>query len=167
MKKSKKLLPILLLLTLLGITLTVAQETEDPLEPGDEITIETLTYELLSETEATLLGYESDGEEPKHLTIPDAITYEGNSYVISEIAELAFAGSEIMETVTIGGNIQTIGDYAFSECEALETIQIPAQVKTIGQGAFSGDEELTINLQEGSSYTYENGLLIVNDGDKM
>ena len=163
MIKSKNLLPIVLLLLSFSTFLTLAEEPQDPLEPGDEITVDHLEYELLSETEATLLGYENEGEEPKHLTIPDTITYEGSSYTVTQIAELAFAGSETIETITIGSNIQTIGDYAFSECEALETIQIPAQVKTIGQGAFSGDEDLTMNLQEGSGYTYENGLLMKDD----
>ena len=56
--KSKKLLSIMLLLLLFGTLFAVAEENEDPLEPGDEITVGHLEYELLSETQATLLGYE-------------------------------------------------------------------------------------------------------------
>ena len=154
----------MLLLLLFGTLLTVAEEEENQIETGDEFTIDHLEYELLSETEAALSGWESDSEEPRQFTIPDTVTYGEKSYAITEIAELAFAGSETIETVTIGSNIRTIGDYAFSECEALETIQIPAQVEQIGQGAFSGDENINIDIQKGNtSYIYENGLLIKGD----
>ena len=117
-----------------------------------------------------------DGEYSGVVTIPDSVTYGGNTYPVSAIGwstfqkcpELtkvlignsvtaivwsAFGGCSSLQEVVIGNSVKEIGEYAFSGCTSLTSITIPKSVRSIGGGAFSGCTSLSnIDIHEGLTY---------------
>ena len=55
---------------------------------------------------------------------------------VTSIADDAFQGCTMLESVSFPASVTTIDDYAFSGCTALESVSIPASVTTIGDSAF-------------------------------
>lgn len=56
----------------------------------------------------------------------------------------------VLTSVSIAGNINTIGNRAFYDCEALEKVTLPESLVTIGDEAFGGCSKLSeIVLPEG------------------
>ena len=101
------------------------------------------------------------------ITIPSSVTYKGNTYNVTSIAESAFyncssltsieipnsvtnIGSSafrnfsLLTNVTIGNSVISIGSYAFYNCSALTSIEIPNSVTSIGDYAFYGCDLLTL-----------------------
>ena len=69
-----------------------------------------------------------EGVFPKDVVIPATVT---------RIANFAFAGEwDGVMSVTIPGNVQSIGDHAFSGCNLSEGVVIQKGVQSIGAGAF-------------------------------
>ena len=66
---------------------------------------------------------------------------------LTELPEGAFSGS-MLESVTIPGNIKTIGEYAFISCENLQKIIISDGVENIGGAAFRGCGINTVEVPE-------------------
>lgn len=52
--------------------------------------------------------------------------------LITSIPTYCANGSTLMETVTLGNNITTIGDYAFANCPKLVNINVPTSLTTLG-----------------------------------
>lgn len=77
------------------------------------------------------------------VAIPESVTFEGTTYAVTSIGEMAFFESYGLTAVTIPTSVKTIGDKAFSSCKALTSITIPNSVMKIGEGAFSGCDGLT------------------------
>ena len=78
------------------------------------------------------------------------VCYDGNNTEITDIpstatrlADYLFYKSNIV-SVTIPGNITTVGNSCFSWCQQLETVSVQAGVETIGEEAF----EYCSNLKE-------------------
>ena len=63
---------------------------------------------------------------------------EGTDYVITAIAERAFAGNTSIESVVLPNSITTIPSYAFADCVNLKSINIPKDVTTLGAFIFDG-----------------------------
>ena len=55
---------------------------------------------------------------------------------VTSIGSYAFRGCTSLESVSFPASVTTIDDYAFSGCTALESVSIPASVTTIGDSAF-------------------------------
>lgn len=62
---------------------------------------------------------------------------------VNTISELAFFGSEKLESLTIPGSVTTIGANAFRFAEKLTSITIPESITAIPEGAFSYCHSLT------------------------
>ena len=101
-----------------------------------------------------------------HLIIPSEVTFEGKTYVVSEIGFFALDYSDNLKSVTLPATIERInlgafngctsmtsieipnsvieiGDYAFFECSSLTSVEIPNSVTTIGENAFRECSSLT------------------------
>lgn len=85
-------------------------------------------------------GYNKPTES---LVIPDSVTYNGATYLVTEIGERAFEYCDSLTAVSIPNTITTIGTSAFDFCLSLDSITIPNSVTTIGDGAFYGCGRLT------------------------
>lgn len=76
------------------------------------------------------------------ITIPETVTYNGNTYNVIGIGKDAFSGCTYLTSVTIPNSIITIGSYAFYNCSSLTAVTIPNSVVTIGSSAFSNCSSL-------------------------
>lgn len=106
-----------------------------------------LVYNPVGNDPANPTAYEVAGYTgtATSITIPD--TYKDKP--VTAILENALEGS-IIESVTIGSNVTTIGAGAFAFCDALTAFDMPDGVTTLGEGAFLGCENLTsFNIGKG------------------
>ena len=77
------------------------------------------------------------------VTIPETVTYNGNTYSVTSIGDYAFHDCDSLTSVTIPNSVTSIGDYAFCGCSSLTSITIPNSVTSIGDFAFYGCSSLT------------------------
>ena len=134
---------------------------------GDEATVtykrkyyETWNYEY------TTYYYENDCSGD--ITIPETVTYNGNTYTVTSIGDHAFyqrySNSKITSIIlpntinsinssafyncdgltelTIPESVMTIADYAFSDCDYITNVTIPNSVTRIGQESFYSCDRL-------------------------
>ena len=76
------------------------------------------------------------------VVIPETITYNGQTYPVTSIGELAFRGCTGLTSVIIGKGITSIGLEAFEDC-SLTSIEIPHNVTKIDRLAFNNCTGLT------------------------
>ena len=123
---------------------------------------EGLEFSIVDDT-ATVSDY--TGTDTK-VIITAKITYNGKTYKVTAIGEMAFfscenitsitspdsvtsigesafEGCDNLTSITIPNSVTSIGDYAFYECSSLTSITIPDSVTTIGEDAFWDCTNLT------------------------
>ena len=92
----------------------------------------------------------------------------GNGYY--DLAYGAFSGCTMLESVTLGDDVDTIGSYAFEDCTSLATVDLAEGITEVGSHAFDGCTALTeIVLPDSmdyiNSYAFNNsGLTAVDLG---
>ncbi len=99
-----------------------------------------------AENWAEVLGL-SD-EATTWLAIPESVSYGGQSFSVTAIAEASFV-QKSLEYVELTPTVQSIGTRAFEENHSLTSVHISgdSQLQTIGMGAFRGcDTFESINL---------------------
>ena len=74
-----------------------------------------------------------------NIVIPESVTYNGKSYPVTSIGELAFSTCKSLTSVTIPNSVTSIGAYAFA-LSGLTSVTIPNSVTDIGGSAFEGTE---------------------------
>ena len=77
--------------------------------------------------------------QPVNITsikVPASITYNGESYTVTEIESYAFYNCTSLTSVELPNTISIIGDCAFYRCISLESIALPSNVSSIGSDAF-------------------------------
>lgn len=100
------------------------------------IVIDDITYSYTTgKGIATLVSGDKEALDGKDVTIPSAITVDGEDYRVTSIARRAFQKVPI-RSVTIESGIESIGANAFWNCYRLNRIVIPEGVKSIGDEAF-------------------------------
>ena len=72
------------------------------------------------------------------IVIPAQVKYQNVTYNVTTIGEMAFAGCDELESVTIPNSVTTICSSAFVGSERLNSLTIPNSITTIGKGAFDG-----------------------------
>ncbi len=82
------------------------------------------------------------GSGIKKITIPASIRLGGITYKVTGISADACKNHKMLQSVSVGKNVKTIGDKAFYKCTALPRIIIPEKVSKIGKKAFYGDRKL-------------------------
>lgn len=75
-------------------------------------------------------GYSGD------VSIPETITYEGQSYTVTFINTSAFFGCENLTSIHIPLSVTKIGNHVFNGCKGLTSVVIPDGVIDIGLEAF-------------------------------
>ena len=121
---------------------TTAPVTTNPTEPDTPTPTPGLpaTYQdvsgnyAISGGSATYTGPASNNATS--VTIPAAITVNGQTVKITAIADKAFYKNTKLRTITIGKNIKTIGRSAFYGCSRLQTVKGGAGVVTLRDSAF-------------------------------
>ena len=77
------------------------------------------------------------------VTIPESVTYNGNTYSVTSNGHYAFWGCTGLTSITIPNSVTSIGDCAFWGCTGLTSIEIPNSVTSIGNYAFKNCTGLT------------------------
>lgn len=77
------------------------------------------------------------------LTIPSAVTHEGEAYTVTKIGDRAFSNRSWLTSVTIPNSVTSIGYSAFQDCTGLTSVTIPNSVTDIGESTFSGCSKLS------------------------
>jgi hypothetical protein len=122
--KQRKTLFILLTMILSMLSIVVKAD----------FTIDKITYHVIGNSDSVSLvnGQSITGA----FTIPQVVTNDGNSYVVSSIGNSAFFSCTGLTSITIPNSVRSIGDYAFYECSGLSSITIPNSVASIGSYAY-------------------------------
>ena len=72
------------------------------------------------------------------VTIPPTVDYEGKTYTVTAIANLAFFRCPELIRVIMPSTITSIGNRSFKDCTRLTSITIPENVQSIGVMCFDG-----------------------------
>ena len=125
-------------------------------------------YYNLNSSDKTAEVTKGDEKYKGSINIPESITYEGSSYSVTSIGELAFSFCTGLTSVTIPNSVTSIGDEAFRGCSGLTSVTIPNSVTSIGYSAFYGCSGLTsVTIPESvteigsSAFSYCSGLTSV------
>ncbi|MGN0154370.1 MAG: leucine-rich repeat domain-containing protein [Lachnospiraceae bacterium] len=110
----------------------------------------TATYKVTASdlTKGTVDYVAPTNKDITTVSIPDMVTIDGITYMVTSIADNAFADNKKLTKVTIDGNVKTIGKKAFYKCTKLKTVKIGKNVTSIGSNAFYGCKKLkTITIK--------------------
>lgn len=117
----------------------------------------------------------SAGDVTGALTLPSTVRYEGQTYVVSQVASNAFSNytgitsltlpptisvieaaafrnCSSLSSVSVPTSVSTIEDYAFENCTQLQSFQFVTSLSTLGQGCFRGCSSLA-NIELPSTIT--------------
>lgn len=119
-----------MLLTLVAVTAS-AQDFE----------VDGICYNILSEDDRTVMVTESPYGYSGEVVIPAEVTYDGSTYSVTTIGDLAFGYCSALTSVSMP-SVTTIGNSAFERCSALTSVEMPS-VTTIGSYAFYECSSLT------------------------
>ena len=161
-KKLKKIIPLILALSLLLGMMPAAALADDSTEVTASGTCgDNLTWELTSDGTLTISGtgemedYTS-GRAPWHEDYADEINFVVINSGVTSIGSSAFDQCTGLTNIIIPDSITSIGDGAFTQCAGLTNIAIPDSVTSIGSSAF---EECTGLI----SITIPNGVASISD----
>ena len=97
---------------------------------------QTLTYEIINETEQTCMVVGHANPITGAVTFPSASKYDGVLYLVVGIGELAFSSCSALTSVTIPNSVTSIGKSVFYGCSSLTSVTIPNSVTSIGKSVF-------------------------------
>lgn len=140
-----------------GVTTNVAYNTvyndyksETTPEPEDLVIVNGIKYEKIDgKKEYAVAGVEADSNLIQ-VIIPDEIDY----IPVTQIKTNAFSGNEIVQSLTIGNNVETIGTKAFYGCTNLKTVIIGEKVANIESEAFANCPNLNRIIVEAENETF-------------
>lgn len=72
------------------------------------------------------------------VVVPPSVKYEGDKFIVTQIAKEAFRGYTGITEVILPLTLSAIEEGAFQGCTALKTINTPQPLSTIGDNAFDG-----------------------------
>ena len=109
-----------------------------------------LYYNITSSSEpyTVEVTYQYDWSETNYssltsVVIPESVTYNGTTYSVTSIGEMAFLYCQGLTTVTILNSVTSIGAMAFFSCPSLTSITIPESITSIGEEAFAYCRNMT------------------------
>jgi hypothetical protein len=116
-----------------------------------------ITYKVLTEQGAAGTVQVGDGSGSQYsttsraidasfagsLTLPDAVAYNGMTYVVTSIGGYAFLGCADLTSVNIPDAVTYVDGYAFRGCSSLASIALPDATEYIGPDSFQNCSSLT------------------------
>lgn len=92
------------------------------------------------------------------VVIPSTVSYQGNTYTVTEIGSYTFQDNDLMTSVEIPGTVMTIGWEAFCNCTGLTgTLTIGENITIVNSGAFNNTGYSVLNYNARRMCTNENG----------
>ena len=118
-------------------------------------TIGSLNYSVNEDgTSVTVTGHVDQWQAVGTLNIPETVTYNGNTYTVTDIGYMAFYQCEnLTGALVIPNSVITIGKESFRKCSGFESLTIGNNVTTIGEGAFRECSGFTGTLSIPNSVT--------------
>ncbi len=154
---------IILFLGTLGLfgltTVASAQSSEQYFVSGG------LAYKILSADDHTVevAGGESCETYRGNLNIPATVTYNGETYDVVALGEMAFYGASL-SGLTIPSSVVQIKEACFRGASGLTTISVSASVTNIEMWALAAKGLNSINVDENNpNYTSIDGILFSKD----
>ena len=108
---------------------------------SNTITVEGLNYTINTTTE-TASVISAVNTEMISCVVPATITYEGATYLVTNIGPAAFQNYKNMSSIILPEGIISISDNAFNSVISLGEIVIPSTVTTLGNSVFRGSISL-------------------------
>ncbi len=93
--------------------------------------------------EVTYKTYSYNSYLGNSITIPESVTYNDNTYIVTSIGFAAFKDCIGLTSVNIPERVTSIGILAFDGCSGLTSVNIPNSVTEIGEAAFQNCSSLT------------------------
>ena len=120
---------------------------------AEDFAVDGIYYNIMSADDKTVeVTYKGDyieevEEYSGSVTIPEIVTYNGNTYTVTNIGEWAFGYCSGLTSVVIPNNVTSIDVSAFSHCSGLTSVEIHNSITYIGYAVFSGCSGLkSINI---------------------
>ena len=152
---AKKLFAMTLAATMAFSVSTVQLYAEDttpaaqPKPVGTLLTVGSYEYKVTSANTVELMGF-AGSAEATYVKVKKEITYDGVTYLVTEIATKAFVKESCIEKVLIRKNVADIGRRAFFQCKNLENVRIKTGAKVMRKCAFKGCKSLkVVNIESG------------------
>lgn len=156
MKRKKRILGVLMMVSALIITLLPVSEADAQTSASD--------FKMEG---STLVQYRGTD---KNVSIPDTVevigsgAFENNKNIelvivpnsVKRIEPYAFWGCDNLDNVVLGKGLSEVGDYAFACCGGLKQMFIPSNVVSIGIQAFTDCVNMTdIKIPQETLYIHE------------
>lgn len=121
-----------------------------------EITIDGITYTIDTEDVFAVASVsKADENLSGAITIADVINDDGFTYVVTSIAEYAFAHCAGITSIVIPESVTALGGSAFEGCTNLTTVTLPGGLTYMGTYLFYNCPNLTaIRVPKGAKETY-------------
>ncbi len=98
-----------------------------------------ICYETLTNSTCAVTSGSYSGD----IVIPESVTYNGTTYRVSAIGDMAFDKCSSLTSVAIPNSVTSIGYGAFYDCSSLTSLTIGRSVTSIGEFAFASCSSLT------------------------
>ena len=100
----------------------------------DDIIIDGIKYDLFHADRTATVSLNQHIRY--NVVIPEFVSYQGNNYSVTAIADMAFHACRVVKSITLPNTIKSIGTHAFGKCSSLENCIIPNSVEVIKDYAF-------------------------------
>lgn len=110
----------------------------------NRFTVEGIEYVILSVTDGGGTVKIKDGSGFAGGDLPNVVTNEGETYVITEIAQGAFKDCSNLSLTSLPEGLTKIGDSAFWGCSELACESLPDSLRSIGSSAFAKCSKLAL-----------------------
>lgn len=91
-------------------------------------------YITLGPNAAELLG--------GYIQVPRSVKYEGHTYMVTGVADGAFANCIRIQGITLPTSVYMVGEKSFYRCTDLRVLELPKSLTSIGDQAFEGCSSL-------------------------
>ncbi|MBO5528181.1 MAG: leucine-rich repeat protein [Bacilli bacterium] len=111
----------------------------------DTAALNGVTYALRSDRTAVAISAE---EDVTSISFPESVTYQEQTYLVTQIAQTAFFRHMALEEVVIPATITYVGAGAFANCYSLTSVNWSASCSEILDKMFAGDmmlQDVTLN----------------------
>ena len=105
-----------------------------------DFVVDGIYYNVHEDGESVEVAQYDDWDNPYSgdIVIPSSVAYEGKTYSVTRIGDVAFTVCFSLTSVEIPNSVTSIGNSVFYGCSSLSSIEIPNSVTSIGGSAFMG-----------------------------
>ena len=109
-------------------------------EPDYDFEVDGIYYNIVGDNKVGVVAYggplQGYANYMGDIVIPNQVTYDGVTYNVVEIKDMAFCGCEGVTSVSIGNYVTRIGQEAFYGCTGLTELILGDYVISVGDGGF-------------------------------